>query len=160
MPTRRTTRPVGWSFLETNRELQRFFQHCIALRKRHTVFRREHFFNAEMTGHTSEIVWQALQPNTTNWAADCSHLAFLLDGRLQRDDHFFIMMNGSREEAVAFFLPPSPGDRNSGKWHKIVDTAARSPLDFVQLGDAEIFEENDSVTVQAMAVVVLQAQGE
>ena len=35
---------LDWSLLATNREFFRFFQHCIALRKKHRVFRRSEFF--------------------------------------------------------------------------------------------------------------------
>lgn len=148
---------LNWTLVEQNKELIRFFQHCIALRKKHAVFRREQFFSSEATPHSTEIVWQGLQPKTTNWTADCHYLAFLLNGRLMGDDHFFVMMNGSREKTATFLLPGPPNDKKSESWHKIANTAAPSPLDFVQLNDAERYEKGEFVEVQAMAVVVLQA---
>lgn len=149
---------LNWSLVEKNSELLRFFQHCIALRREHTVFRREKFFSAETNPLSAEITWQALQPNTMDWTPDCSHLAFLLNGELQGDDHFFVMMNGSRAKSVTFLLPSPPPGKSSGKWYQIANTAALSPKDFVQLQDAEIYHEGETVTVEAMTVVVLQAQ--
>jgi glycogen operon protein len=149
---------LDWSLLEKNNELLRFFRYCIALRKEHQVFRRDQFFSSEANPHPTEIIWQSLQPKTTNWAAECHHLAFLLDGTLQGDDHFFVMLNGSRIEPVTFILPELPCGDALKRWHRIVDTAAPFPLDTMQLSDAERFKKGDSISLEPMAVVVLQAQ--
>ena len=150
---------LDWSLSKKNATLLRFVQKCIALRKKHRVFRRTRFFDDGNGTHQPEIRWQALEPGSTDWSSNCHHLAFMLDGTKQQDSHFFIMLNGSREKPVTFTLPAPPADQqNNLKWSRIVDTALQSPEDFSELGSAPSFSEDSTITVAPMAVVVLQAE--
>ncbi len=148
---------LDWSLADKNKELLRFFTRCIALRKKHQVFRRGQFFNLDSNPSSADIVWQALQPGTTDWSPECHHLAFLLNGTRLEDDHFFIMLNGHRETAAEFTLPALPDGTGAGNWHKIIDTAAASPEDVVSLPQATVLNAGDSIAVAPMAAVVLQA---
>ncbi len=155
---------LDWSLAESNRDLLRFFRSCIALRKEHPVFRREEFFDyheqGAETGRSPEITWQYLQPGQQNWSPDCHGLAFLLHGQRPgagRDDDFFVMINGSREQTLQFILPEVPVTEEERLWLQTIDTAAAPPRDMLSLGEAGRLRGGQSVAVLPQAVVVLQS---
>jgi len=150
---------IDWSLVHKHHGILRFFKNCIALRKNHPAFRREQFFSKTGNPHQEEILWQTLEPGKTDWSASCHHLGFLLNGHYLDDDHFFIMLNGSRKKSVSFTLPNPPQGNSTGKWYKIVDTAADSPHDFTTLQHATSFEPATKITLKKMASIVLQAPG-
>ena len=155
---------LDWSLAETNADLLRFFRLCIALRKNHSVFKREEFFlhhnPADGVNLQPEITWQYLQPDQQNWSTDCHGLAFLLHGMesaIRRDDDFFVMLNGDRRETLEFLPPPVPVSEETRSWRKIIDTAAPSPYDFVDIADAPGVSAMHPVSLLPQAVVVLQS---
>jgi glycogen operon protein len=154
---------LDWKLCHKNQELLRFFRQCIELRRRHPVFRREEFFAgpASATGQEGEeVLWQYLQPDSTNWSDTCHGLGMLLAGRRKnkpRDDDFFMMINGSPTDPLLFTIPPVPPNSRGRRWHLVIDTAATSPLD-IQLQGA-ILEglQTSVVRVEPMAVKLLQS---
>ena len=156
---------IDWSYATSNLNLLRFFRECIDLRRRHPVFRRDDFFpepgDTATTGHGPEISWQYLQPGQENWADDCHGLGILIHGQRQgkpRDDDFFIMVNGDRQQTLTFRPPEVPVNHAARHWHRIIDTAAPSPED-VFLPDAPLSPaELHGIAVQPLAVVILQSQ--
>ncbi|MEE4241538.1 MAG: glycogen debranching protein GlgX [Desulfopila sp.] len=149
---------LDWSKAAANSGLLRFFRKCIELRKKHHVFRREFFFKNAAAPEPEEIIWQSLSPGTTDWSPICHHLGFLLNGSAFHDNHFFVMLNGSRTLPAAFELPQPPEISNSSKWYKIIDTAQKSPKDFVALQHASFFRAGDIVQIAPMGAVVLQTR--
>lgn len=149
---------LDWSLTEKNSGLLRFFQKCIEMRKKHTVFRRERFFSEDLPVDQAGIVWQALQPGTTNWSHDCHYLAFLLNGNEYSDNHFFIMLNGAREKDALFTLPEIPSSDEAQKWFRVVDTSRQSPEDFVSLEHSTPFSPRSKLQVKPMSAIVLQAK--
>jgi isoamylase len=155
---------LDWSFVEKNADLLRFFRKCIHLRKKYTVFRRVDFFKdikgTEGSTDAAGILWQSVEPYRQDWSPECHTLAFLLDGRGargEREDDFFIMLNGNREGDVMFSLPEVPvRDRNRG-WYKIIDTAAPAPADFLSIEKIGKSFSANRIKVKAMAAVVLQS---
>ncbi len=155
---------LDWSLAEKNADLLRFFRKCIQLRKKYTLFRREDFFaeseGAAGSAGTTEILWQSLEPGRQDWSPDCRTLAFLLDGRGsrgEREDDFFVMLNGNREQDVVFRLPDVPDRDEKRQWYTLIDTAAPAPADFLSMGGERKGPATGRVKVKAMAAVVLQS---
>ncbi len=156
---------LDWSLTVSNSDLLRFFQHCILLRRNHPVFRRDDFFRhhdpSSPTDLQAEITWQYLHPGNQDWSPECHGLAFLLHGvraGFRRDDDFFIMLNGNREETLTFMPPTVPDAGEIRAWFQIVDTAAASPHDFISILEAEEIAEEQPISVLPQALVVLQSR--
>ena len=152
---------LDWSFLETNKDFHHFFKECIALRKKHTLFRREDFFKPmeeSLKENTSpEIAWQYLSPGVQNWSPDCHGLAFLLNSTSDDKDSsdFFVMLNGNKDQTL-YFKAPEPRKRRRA-WYRIIDTAADSPKDICSLKDATPNSTKNSIGVPPFGCVVLQS---
>lgn len=152
---------LDWSLLETNREFFRFFKACIALRKKHKVFRREDFFQQTEQVHEKgtppEISWQYLTPGKQNWTPGCHGLAFHLSTAVGGDEssEFFIMLNGDRNNTL-HFTAPKPRDKRK-RWHRIIDTTAASPEDFLPIGDTKPHPLQKSIKVLPFGCIVLRS---
>lgn len=152
---------LDWSLLKTNREFFRFFQHCIALRKQHKVFRRSEFFPTRtLAGDTHgypEISWQYLCPGEQNWEHNCHGLAFFL--RAEDPDgpggDFFVMLNGDRQQTLLFEAPKHRDGKKT--WYRIIDTAADSPFDFSPMADAFPVAETEKIAIAPFGCTVLQS---
>ncbi len=148
---------LDWSLAEKNSGFLRFFRHCIDLRKSHPVFRRNQFFSEEHST-PKDIIWQSLTPGTTDWRTDCHHLAFMLDGSRAEDNHFLIMLNGSRDLPATFTLPAPPANSGAKYWFRIVDTSLPSPDDFIDLSTKHAFGVGDQQITAPMSAVVLMTR--
>ncbi len=149
---------LDWSLLDKNAGFFRFFKKCIALRKEHTSFRREDFFQPlDQTGRDmqAEIRWQYLQPDQQNWSADCHGLAFLLRAEGNNGGDFFLMFNGDRQQILTFAAPEPPDKKLA--WHLLIDTAAPSPADFLSLFEAQRQPYAATYDLPPFACVVLQS---
>ena len=155
---------LDWSLLETNKGFHRFFRECIALRKKHALFRRKEFFPPAAPGDASstenmtpEIAWQYLTPGVQNWSPDCQGLAFLL--RASDDDKessdFFVMLNGNRDKNL-YFIAPQP-QKKGRAWYRIIDTSAVSPDDASPLEAAIPQSTRNRIRVPPFGCVVLQS---
>jgi glycogen operon protein len=154
---------LDWSLLHSNHGFFRFFKECIALRKRHKIFRRNDFFKvmdpSAPQGEAPEISWQYLTRHEQNWAADCHGLAFFLRAKADGDDasDFFVMLNGDRRQTLRFEPAELPA---AGKaWYRIIDTAADSPDDFLPLAEAEHHPAATRIAIPPFACTVLQSAG-
>jgi isoamylase len=142
---------IDWDLAQSNKGLLRFFKKCLELRKTHLLFRRRNFFSH---GLEQEISWQSLIPGSEDWSSECHILSFFLQGK-EKDDDFFIMLNGHRTESANFIIPPLSHNRTI--WKQIIDTARASPFDFQAPNRAVKRRGGDTVQVKAMAAVVLQS---
>ena len=149
---------VDWRLAKTNKGLLRFFSKCIALRKKHQVFRRSEFFEAEGSRKSGlEISWQSLIPGNQDWSDECRTLGFHLHLSLwQKGSEFIIMVNGDRMHPAQFTIPESAPER--GSWCLIINTAEQSPLDIVDYKDAEQIASGRILTVPPMGLIVLEAR--
>ena len=149
---------LDWRLAETNKGLLRFFRKCIALRKKHRVFRRTTFFKEPGNQERGrEISWQALAPGVQDWSDDCRILAFHLHVRPpHQGSEFFIMINGDRKIPAVFTFPKLPGEK--GSWRMIINTAEQSPLDIVDYDEAPKISPDKGVTVASMGLIVLEAK--
>ncbi len=143
---------IDWDLAKTNNGLLRFFRKCIALRKKHPIFRKRNFFNQRID---SEISWQSLTPRVEDWSANCHTLAFMLKGNVQEPD-FLIMLNGQRTGTVEFTIPQAPVI--SSTWRQIIDTACDTPDDFTDTKLPGKQQKHNTVQVESMAAVVLQSK--
>lgn len=155
---------LNWNLMKDNRDLFRFFKRCIALRARHPLFRRTTFFpdvgNPESSG-PAEIIWQSLRPNEQDWSETSLHLGFLLSPIAENgpdEPGFLVLVNGSRSETKVFTTPETPDRRPDSAWLHIVDTAADSPQDFVDVEEADQIQPGADISLKPMALVVLQSQ--
>ncbi len=156
---------LDWSLLTTNSGFHRLFQACIALRKRHALFRRKEFFppvekrNDSATSYEidTEIAWQYLRPGVQNWSQNCHGLAFLLraSGCGEGSSDFFVMLNGNGKQKLPF-IAPEP-QRNGRAWYRIIDTSAVSPEDICPLEAAIPQSTRNRIVVPPFGCVVLQS---
>ena len=153
---------LDWTLVEKNRQQLRFFRKLIHLRKAHPVFRRENFFLFGNRGPDDEacsleILWQGLRPGEQDWSHECRTLAFLLNGNAleEKDDDFFVMLNGSATETARFTVPTAPRKRT---WARIIDTGRPPPHDFVDPERGDAVECGQIVSIPCMGCVVLQSQ--
>ncbi len=157
---------INWHVSDSGRELLRFFRKCIDLRKRNALFRRSEFFkiyDPSTPQDLRDISWQSLIPGVEDWSAECLQLGILLNGHYNGNGpnpSFYIMVNGSITAAKSFTLPTPPGRQAGARWALIVDTAARSPNDFVDLEDAKRVGPGAALQVEPMALVILQSTAE
>ncbi len=154
---------IDWSLAETHSGLLRFFRECIQLRKKFPLFRRTAFFNPVDPDRESrpDITWQSLEPDSQDWSADCRVLAFTLHRTGVEepcDSDFFVMINGSKEDAASFTVPRLPDPAGIGEWRKIIDTSAESPADILDYGDGERVEPGSRIATPFMGLVVLQSR--
>ncbi len=152
---------LNWSLLKTNDELFRFFKLCIALRKKHNIFRREEFFEPKNRDNgkkaTAAINWQYLTPGKQNWNADCHGLAYSLHHTSNKEDQgsFFFMINGNKAKILNFSLPEIRiGYTN---WYTIIDTSAETAIDFSDLTRNFPCPEKEKISVLPLACVVLHS---
>ena len=148
---------VDWQLAAKNSGQLRFFRRLIWLRKAHPIFRRDDFFQMTDAVHGPEISWQGLTPGKPNWSKECYTLAFLLNGAAlgdEKDDDFFVMLNGSPTVDGHFTVPAATRGRG---WVRIIDTGQQAPADFVDPEQADAVASGATVVVRSMACVVLQS---
>ncbi len=153
---------LDWNLADSNHGLLRFFRLCINLRKTNPIFRRVDFFqhlDASGCETDHDIRWQGLQPCEEDWSSSSHHLGMILNGKITENNnaaHFFIMLNGSRNESATFHLPKTP-DHPQSHWRKIIDTSLHSPEDFVTPGSAQPVADDSQMVILPMSGIVLQS---
>jgi glycogen operon protein len=123
---------VNWRLAEENADFLRFVREMIALRKRHPALRRRGFFEGKdpKRPQKADIIWHGVDPETPDFSERSLTLAYALNGRetgREPDSDFYVACNASADPML-FRIPPSPTGR---PWHGVVDTALRSPNDFL-----------------------------
>lgn len=155
---------INWELLDKNRHLFDFFKKLIRLRRDHQIFRRDDFFVAAHPdadpARLTEISWQGEKPGKQDWSDESRALAFILNGSLleEKDDDFFIMLNGHREKKQTFILPEPSSLHRLSPWVKIIDTGLEPPHDFVPAKSAQLFAAGAKLTVAPMGCIVLQSK--
>ncbi len=156
---------LDWSMVQRNEAFWSFFRKCIKLRRDHVVFRREDFFKQVQTNtgtsDSHEIIWVGLDGNGQDWSPHCHHLALLLNGKTegsQRDDDFYLVLNGSREDEIVFSVPALPNTSQHKRWHLIIDTTANPPKDFYSFPTAPLIKTGSSFTLASMGAMVFQSR--
>ncbi len=157
---------INWELVKKNQSMHRFFQHLVALRKAHPIFRRDDFFvpgsDPDHPPQAQEIIWQAREPGMQDWSEQARILAFTLNGATlppDGDDDFFVMLNGHRTTLEHFLVPPPPEPRTGRIWHRIIDTADSDSTSHILKPDqAPVVRPGTWARVAPMGCVVLQSR--
>ena len=144
----------NWEEVEPNKEMFRFFQKMIAVRKSYGTLRRDRFFSGEANERgIKDITWHGCAMNSPEWNdPECRVLAYTMGG-FDGEPDFHVMMN-MHWEPQSFDVPPLQGRG----WARIVDTALPSPEDIVDAVDASEVVGNYLVTEHSITVLISQAK--
>ncbi|HIJ78581.1 MAG: glycogen debranching protein GlgX [Desulfobulbaceae bacterium] len=142
---------LNWELAETNQDLLLFFKGLIALRKKHSVFRRLDFFAKEKQ---PEIEWFSRHGATQDWQPHNKTLGLMLHGRRKKmtDDDFYILFNGHHTDRT-FIIPAAPKGRT---WRQIVNSGEASPANICAEEKATAIAGN--IKVAGLAAVILIAK--
>ncbi|AFY43773.1 glycogen debranching protein GlgX [Nostoc sp. PCC 7107] len=149
---------LDWQLLETNRDLWRFFQNCIAFRKLYPVLRnRYHFQNQNcLITDCTDISWHGTQAWNADWSDQSRILALMLfskyiqQGKLL-DNYIYVAMNMSWQTCW-FEVPELPTEM---KWHIFANTSAIYPEDCWEIGTEPILTNQQGLLVSDRSVVIL-----
>ncbi|OQX10689.1 MAG: glycogen debranching enzyme GlgX [Desulfobulbaceae bacterium A2] len=152
---------VDWRLAWKNKDLLRFFRRLIRLRRDHQIFHRRDFFSGGLPPDQREVIWQGPRPGEEDWSQEAHFLAFVLNGHgpvQRRDDDFFIMLNGHREDTVRCLVPPIPPNGPRRRWRRIIDTSAVPPYDFPSAGRGRVVAAGSALMIAPMGCMVLQSE--
>ncbi|WP_026102722.1 glycogen debranching protein GlgX [Pleurocapsa sp. PCC 7319] len=149
---------LNWNLRETNGDLLRFVQHCIAFRKAHPVLRNPHHFQNQdyVNSGYADITWHGTQAWSADWSNGSRTLAFMLCGKhaqsgTTEDDYIYVAMN-THWQAHWFELPGLPSGM---QWHISVNTGCQSPEDCWQPGTEPVLENRQGILLGNRSVVIL-----
>ncbi|CAN5520791.1 glycogen debranching protein GlgX [soil metagenome] len=147
---------VDWKLAETNKGFLRFVREMIWLRRRHPVLRRSTFLRGDHADGRKDIAWHGMDPNAPDFGKYSRFIAFTLDGALHDRDggpdaDVYIAMNSSHESAT-IRIPVSP---SGNAWRRVVDTARKSPNDFVDEGTGETLIAGEILTMEGFSTIIL-----
>lgn len=133
---------ISWTDVTFDPELVEFVRELIALRKRHPVFRRPHYFAGAATGpsHLKDITW--IDPSGREMTGDDWHDSsrrvlgamfggdtgdrfISLRGYPEFDDTFLMLLNANDRD-LGFTLPTIPAFHG---WKLIIDTTFPEPIE-------------------------------
>ncbi len=110
-----------WDKLKDAGGFFRFYKSLIHFRQKHSIFKRTLFLS------TDEIDWHGLEPFKPDWGAGSRFVAYTLKD--PRSHQFFYIAFNAHYHHAHVTLPPAPLHMS---WHKVVDTAAEAPNDFIE----------------------------
>lgn len=146
-----------WSLLETNADILRFFQMCIAFRKAHPVLSNWVHFRKKnkASGIYTKVSWHGTRAWQAEWGDYVLTLAFMVSGYTADeqviDEHIYVAMNMHWGSHV-FEIPRLP---EGWFWHIFADTGASSPDDVFVPGEEPRLKEQDQLLMYPRSVVVL-----
>jgi glycogen operon protein len=143
---------LNWADDDLARELRRFVRELIGLRRRHPVFQAQRFWSLSDNPTSPWLTWHGVQPFRPDWGADSHSLAFTLSSRAD-EECLYVALN-AWWGALPLRLPPASGGR---RWHRVADTALRSPEDIAAPG-GELPLGGDDYRIEARSAVVLTAR--
>ena len=134
-----------WRLLHRHRQIHRFTQGMIALRKAHPVLSKEAFYRSQ------DILWFNPKGKPPDWwDPRAKQLGCLIYGEGEGD--LCLLFNAGDAE-VSFMLPPPP----TGRWHRVADTALLPPADICASGKAVPISPQDRYCVLGHSSVILLA---
>ncbi len=146
--------------LHRHRDLHRFVRLLIAIRKNHPVFTRGEFYTGRDNNRNlrNDIDWFDCSGSRMDWSRTDTCLAVYIDGQEaalvgeRQDDDFYLMFNPSQKKRD-FTVPDPP---RGLRWARVIDTAAPSPRDVREVGSEVPLPDDQPVTVEARAVVMVR----
>lgn len=142
-----------WSLVKKNKDMFRFVQLMIQLRKAHPSLMRRHFLNgrADDDDDFADVTWHGASLEQPLWHdSDNRVLAFTLTAVEKGESDLHVMLNMS-DEKVKMEIPEFRGR----SWYRSVDTALKSPNDIV-LRKKQKAMISRFYRVQPKSVVVLE----
>ena len=150
-----------WNLATTNAGLVEFVRKAIALTGRYPVLERRRFLlgQALPADHLPDLRWFGPSLDEPAWNdPEARFVALLLDGLAEEeptDDYLlFLVFNAGWEARSVAIPPPKPGMR----WFRVVDTALRSPDDFLEDHGRLPPVPADAYPAQGRSTVVLLAR--
>jgi isoamylase len=130
---------LDWDLLGQNRDVFRFFQRVIALRKARRMLGRSRFWHGDVEwfGPTGPV----------DLGQESRTLAYRLRGAAFAEPDLYVMINADHR-------PQCFRIQEEGSWSRIVDTSLPSPLDVSEPGEETPLESLD-YELEARSVVVL-----
>ncbi|MBN1352091.1 glycogen debranching protein GlgX [candidate division KSB1 bacterium] len=148
-----------WSFIEKHPEIFRFFKTLIALRRKHPIFRRPHFFAGidRNHNHYRDIHWFDHRAQEHNWNEKSRTLTCILDGSSIEtgavyDDNDVCIMVNIDFKSRRFRIPNAPPGK---KWFLSIDTSKESPDDILPLDGEKYLQKQTCYTLSQRSMVVL-----
>jgi glycogen operon protein len=145
---------LDWDLVEANRDLLRFTQELIALRRRHPCLTADRFFDGQPVSGRGlpDIAWHGVRLEEPPWTdAEGRFLRFTIAGLAAGEEDLHVILNMS-ERALEVLLPVIPGRR----WHAALDTAQAPPEDILRRDRQR--PHTAPVRVQPRSVVVLEGR--
>ncbi len=151
---------LDWTFLETNAEIYRFYQHVIAFRHHHPVLRHGYHLRGEdyQGAGIPDISWYDVDLAADQPVNERLTLAFLLSGKhakggLAEDNDIFVAMNMHWEDQY-FSLPQLPGKR----WFVFANTGVDAPYDICEPGEEVRLDDQVNLMLTSRSVIILVAR--
>ncbi len=140
-----------WSLVEKNRDLLRFFQRMIALRRGSGQLHRVRFERGEVNERgLRDIEWHGCNLRCPGFDDSSSGVLALTIGNMVGPGPDLHVVLNMEDQELDFEVPPIT-DRS---WYRLVDTSLPSPADFCDPGD-EVAVAGHSIKAAARSVVVL-----
>jgi isoamylase len=154
---------VNWQLTQEDEALLRFVQRVVGLRKRHSAFRRRHFFRGQATqgARVKDITWLSpegheMTDNAWNQSlARCLGLLLGGDaigevdecGRQVHDDNLLLLLNAHGHD-IAFPIPRHPP---YARWEVLIDTSYATGKRI----DGRYFHSGESYPLKTRSLVLL-----
>jgi pullulanase/glycogen debranching enzyme len=110
-----------WNALEKYSEFHRFYRLMIYFRKHQSFFHRREFLTSQ------EVDWHGHLPFKPDWSGKSRFVAYTLKDALKEACLYIAFNAESIRPSVQ--LPDPPTHK---KWYRVVDTALKSPFDFIE----------------------------
>lgn len=137
---------LDWGQIDDNKEVLDFFSRFNHFNLDTAFFQEDFYWNSPNSLGASTCIFHGTSLYRPDFGDHSRSLAFTLSNS-RYDYRLHVLLNAYWEDLV-FELP-------HGEWHRIVDTAAAPPYDFVDLPDASKVKAQ-TLSVTARSVVVLK----
>ncbi len=147
----------NWRLVEKHRDIRRFVEALIALRKVEPTVRRSNFLEGRpiRPGGLPDASWYDPAAKPVDWNADQRSLTCLLgaapqDDMLQPPNHHVLMMFHAGAEPQRFTMPPLA---RGLPWRLFINTAAESPGDIYPDLDGPAPPPDDAIQLESRSLV-------
>ncbi len=144
-----------WSLIKKNREMFRFVQLMIALRKSHPSLMRRQFLTGENINNRDikDITWYGKDLNSQPWDdQESSILAYTLASVDPSENDLHIILNMT-SDTVHTELPKIARQ----KWYRAVDTSRKAPEDICEPKQQKVVRKN-TYSVPSRTIIILEGR--
>ncbi len=148
---------IDWSLADKNKDILEFFKNLIKFTKKHTILQRRKFFSGKDTDGdlVPDIEWYGIDGGKFKWDDyENRTVCYQLDGSEEYSEVgeylLFVIFNADYRNKIVTIPKP----KNNMVWHKVIDTSAQSPDDYLVEGTEIRYETLDTYEVKARSSVV------